>query len=194
MRRRECFESHREYVEYLEQRVQFLERRLREYRNTNGTPKLERKRGFNEMAQPLHKKVVLTIPLPNNQECNPLEISFISRTTTSRGTRHHYIDMSDIMADRREQIRKIIDLQDNTNFNTSLVVRNREDAEINDFANQIADKYGNNNPSDIDYIKKVIISCYNDVVVDHEAKSQLKLPTDQYWVTCDSSGNLVPEA
>lgn len=35
MRRRECFESQREYVEYLEHRVRFLEHRLRKFRVKN---------------------------------------------------------------------------------------------------------------------------------------------------------------
>jgi len=194
MKKHERFDSYEEYVDYLECRVHYLEHRLAKYRNNRSKSVSKRKRHITELAQPLHKKVVFTIPLPNNPYNDPLEITFVSRTTTTNGKRYHSIDMFDIIADRSEQISKMIDLQDHSNFNASLAVRNWENDEIEDFANHIADRYGDNNPSDMDYIKKVILSCYNEVVVDHKAKPQLKLPTDQYWVTCDSHGNIVLDA
>lgn len=76
MRRRECFESHRAYVEYLEQRVRFLERRLREYHESNRVQGFERKRRFNEMAQPRHKSVDLSIPLADDV----INITFVEKS------------------------------------------------------------------------------------------------------------------
>lgn len=191
MKNRECFESYRDYVEYLERRVRFLERRLHECRNERKAIS-ERKSYFTEMAQPLHRKVCLLIPLPNNPPCDPLEITFVSRTTSAKGNRHHYIDMSDYASQTSDEISKQVNFPESLDSETSVQSKIREMTDLNDFADQIAREYGKNMLNDMQTIKNAIISCYNKVVVDHNARTQNKIPNDVCFVKCDTNGNIVP--
>ena len=92
--------------------------------------KKERKQQVNEMAQPLHYKVVLKVPFDNTSPDSPLEVVFISKTTKSRGYTHRYIDMSDSEPQHRNQVNKQIELTDDSDDRTSNNLKDREREEV----------------------------------------------------------------
>ena len=152
----------------------------------------ERKQQVNEMAQPLHYKVVLKVPFDNTSPDSPLEVVFISKTTKSRGYTHRYIDMSDSEPQHRNQVNKQIELTDDSDDRTSNNLKDREREDITDFANKIADKYGKTSQTNRDTIKSAIIDCYYNVVVNHNVRSKVEIPKDQYWVKYEG-GQLIPD-
>lgn len=187
MRKRECFESHNDYVEYLERRVQYLERKLSEYRNTNRTLKLERKRYLTEMAHPKHRTVDLIIPLKDDL----INLTFVAKTSNLRGKTHRYIDMTDSPSPAdSDRINMQVYLPNLSDAETPSQLINQERNEIENFANCVAMKYSNNQAIQR-YIKNAIISCYNQEVVDHNARRKPTIPRDSCYVKCNPDGSIV---
>lgn len=100
--------------------------------------------------------------------------------------------MSDSEPQHRNQINKQIELTDDSDDRTSNNLKDREREDITDFANKIADKYGKTSQTNRDTIKSAIIDCYYNVVVNHNVRSKVEIPKDQYWVKYEG-GQLIPD-
>ena len=144
-----------------------------------------------EMAQPRHKKVTLSIPFPGDPNRGCIGISFVSGKSKANSARHHYIDMSDYHPNRKNQISKIINLPDTGDCSTLDMYKLQETKDIEEFANDVAERYSNGVQKHKDFIKKVIIDCYFNKVVDHASGSHINIPNDQFNVGCDLNGNLI---
>ncbi len=121
------------------------------------------------MSIPLHKRVILSIPRPNHPDRSPVKVIFISKLPIAPRRCFTYIVMSDMV--HRRKIRVEIDIP--ASALRELVNSDIKDyilSVINGFADKIANKYSKDCPEDIPYIKKAIISCYYQVVVDHERR------------------------
>ena len=100
--------------------------------------------------------------------------------------------MSDTEPNHNNQVDQQIDLANDTDDRTSGNLKDKEKVDITNFANKIADKYGKTSQTNKDTIKKAIIDCYYQVVVDHNVRSNVDIPKDQYWVKYEN-GQLIPD-
>lgn len=139
-----------------------------------------------EMAQPRHRKVTLNIPIRNNPYDNPVTITFMAKNPTSKGDFYRYIDMGDDAPDAVDRIVTQIYLVDNEGTGVSGRKNSKENTDIRRFAKEVADKYGKGSSLDKKDIIDAIVSCYNNIVVDHNAKASGRLPSDYYYVEWDS--------
>ena len=144
------------------------------------------------MAQPLHKRVILSIPLPDAPEFNPLELFFITRAPQRKGYTHNYIVLADSLTQRKGMIRERVFLSNNADSEIAVHVKSQEIAILNNFVSRIVNKYDFISTEDMEYIKSVIITCFNETVVDHNVRANGKLPHDIYHVSCDTDGGIIP--
>ncbi len=143
------------------------------------------------MARPLHKRVILSIPLSNNAERSSLEIFFTTRAPYRSGYTHHYIVVADSLSQRKGMIRKRIFLPNWEDSEVLIQNKAQELAELGECSDSFANKYGNGSHENMIYIKNVIVSCFNEAVVDHYLRANGKMPKDICHVTCDSDGNVI---
>ena len=141
----------------------------------------------NEMAQPKHSTVDLLIPLKDDS----INITFVSKTSRLNGKTHRYIDMTDSPSpDAPGRINMQVYLPNLSDTETPSQLINQERIGIETFANRIAIKYSNNEATQ-NYIKNAILSCYDQEVVDHNARRKPTISRDSYYVKCNPDGSIV---